>query len=148
MDGLRRLVRVLHVASRASERDLGVSAAQLFVLRQLALAPGQSLTDLAAATRTGQSSVSEVVTRLVKRGLVERRASAVDRRRAELALTDKARALLERAPGTVQERLIAGFARLDAAQRRALADGMDAWLASAGLSGEPATFFFEPTDDA
>jgi DNA-binding MarR family transcriptional regulator len=148
MDGLRRLVRVLHVASRASERDLGVSAAQLFVLRQLALAPGQSLTDLAAATRTGQSSVSEVVTRLVKRGLVERRASAVDRRRAELALTDKARALLERAPGTVQERLIAGFARLDAAQRRALADGMDAWLASAGLSGEPAIFFFEPTDDA
>ena len=36
MDSLRRIVHALRVATRASERSFGVSAAQHFVLRQLA----------------------------------------------------------------------------------------------------------------
>src|SRR5688572_17899204 len=75
MDGIRRIVRELHATTSASERERKVSAAQLFVLRQVALAPGQSLGDLSVRTRTTQSSISEVVTRLVRRGLIERRTS-------------------------------------------------------------------------
>jgi DNA-binding MarR family transcriptional regulator len=142
MDGLRRLVHALHTATGATERELGVSAAQLFVLRQLALEPGQSLGDLCGRTRTTQSSVSEVVGRLVGRGLVRREPSTRDRRRVVLTLTAAGRALQERAGETVQERLIASLGRLDAAQRGALASGMDAWLAGAGLADlEPAMFF-------
>jgi DNA-binding MarR family transcriptional regulator len=145
MDALRRLVHALHVASRASERDLGVSAAQLFVLREVARAPGQSLSQLARSTRTAQSSVSEVVARLVKRGLIVRHRSLTDRRRATLALTAEGNALLQRAPETVQVRLVTGLALLGNRQRRDLADAMEAWLGWADLADAPATFFFEPT---
>ena len=145
MDSLRRIVHSLRVATRASERSFGLSAAQHFVLRQLALAPGQSLIDLARRTRTTQSSVSEVVSRLVKRELVSRRTSDTDRRRTELSLTPAGDAVLRRSPETVQEKLVAGFAALGETERRRIADGLEAWLAASSLGDvEPILFFEEP----
>ena len=144
MDGLRRIVRELRVAAHMCEADHGVSAAQLFVLRQVLAEPRQSMRDLARRTRTSQSSVSEVVARLVARGFVTRHPSPTDRRRAELTLTAEGRALALGAPGTIQERLLAGLEQLDEAQRHALAAGMDAWLSAAGLADVQPTMFFEP----
>lgn len=143
MDGLRRIVHALRTASHASERSFGLSTAQLFVLRQIALAPGQSMSDLARSTRTTQSSVSEVVGRIVRHGLVDRCPAPSDRRRAELTLTASGAAVLARAPETVQERLLAGFARLSDADQHALADGMQAWLAASGLDAVEPVLFFE-----
>ena len=144
MDGLRRIVRALRVSAHVSEADLGVSTAQLFVLRQLLAAPGQSMSDLAERTQTSQSSVSEVVSRLVARGLVTRHPSPTDRRRAELTLSAIGHSVATSAPQTIQERLLAGLEQLDHEQRHAVAAGMAAWLAAAGLDDVPPTMFFEP----
>jgi DNA-binding MarR family transcriptional regulator len=146
MDGLRRIVRALHAGTAASERVVGLSSAQLFVLRQLHAEPEQSLGDIARRTRTTQSSVSEVVGRLVKRGLVAREPSARDRRRAVLTLTAAGAAVVATAPETVQERLVAGFGRLDPAAQRALAESTERWLAESGLADVAPTFFFEPNE--
>jgi DNA-binding MarR family transcriptional regulator len=143
MDGLRRVVHALHTATRASERSVGLSGAQLFVLRQLAVVPGQSLRDLAMRTRTTQSSISEVVGRLVRRGLVTREPSKQDRRRAELTLTDTGVAMLARAPETVQERLLRGFDALPPLERKDLAHHLEAWLTASGLDDVAPAFFFE-----
>jgi DNA-binding MarR family transcriptional regulator len=148
MDAVRRMVRALRVSSRAVERAVGISGAQLFVLRQLAATPGQSLSDLVERTLTHQSTVSEVVARLVERGLVRRRTSAADARRQELTPTARGLALLRAAPVTVQGELIDGFARLTPAQRHAVAEGLEAWLAAAGLADVPPTLFFEPRSGA
>jgi DNA-binding MarR family transcriptional regulator/nitroimidazol reductase NimA-like FMN-containing flavoprotein (pyridoxamine 5'-phosphate oxidase superfamily) len=147
MDAIRRLVRALRSSSAESERDFGLSAAQLFALRQIASQPNQSMSELAARTLTSQSSVSEVVTRLVDRGFVTRLISSRDRRRAELALTDTGQRLLDKVPETIQERLVAGFNRLTPVQQAGLASGLEAWLAEAGLNDVPATMFFEPAGD-
>jgi DNA-binding MarR family transcriptional regulator len=146
MDGLRRIVHALRIGTSASERVIGLSSAQLFVLRQLAAESEQSLGELARRTRTTPSSVSEVVSRLVRRGLVAREASARDRRRAVLTLTAAGVALVKAAPETVQDRLVAGFGRLDRGSQRALADAIEAWLAASGLADVTPTFFFEPDD--
>ena len=146
MDGLRRIVRALHAGTASSERLVGLSSAQLFVLRQLHAEPEQSLGDIARRTRTTQSSVSEVVGRLVKRGLVAREPSPRDRRRAVLTLTTTGRAVVETAPETVQEWLVAGFGRLDPAAQRALAKSIEEWLAASGLADVAPTFFFEPSE--
>jgi DNA-binding MarR family transcriptional regulator len=148
MDSLRRVVHALNIATRASERAFGVSAAQLFVLRQLAARSGQSLSDLAARTRTTPSSISEIVARLVRRGLIERRPSEDDRRRAELSLTDRGRTTLAKAPVTIQERLLLGFDQLDGTSRAALADLLEAWLTASGLDDVAPALFFEPSPPA
>lgn len=145
MDSLRRVVHALRVATRASERAYGLSAAQVFVLRQLATTSRQSLSDLAARTRTTQSSISEVVARLVVRGLVTREPSAEDRRRAELSLTAAGHAMLASAPETVQERLLRGFDQLDQQSRTTLAENLESWLAASGLDDIAPALFFEPS---
>ena len=144
MDSLRRVVHALRTATRASERAFGLSAAQLFVLRQLSVTAGQSLTDLAARTRTTQSSISEVVARLVRNGLV----SAKDRRRAELSLTTAGEAVLANAPETVQERLLRGFESLDERTQRTLVDSVESWLTASGLDDVTPALFFEPSRGA
>jgi len=144
LDSLRRIVRSLRESSRAAEADLGVSGAQLFVVRALAEAPALSLNELAARTHTHQSTVSMVVKRLVARRLVARSISARDGRRLVLRLTARGRALLARAPLAAQDALIAGLAALASRDRRALAAGLQRLVEAMRLhDAEPAMFFEE-----
>jgi DNA-binding MarR family transcriptional regulator len=143
MNGLRRVVRALSASARALPESGGVSGAQLFVLRQIANAPGASVRELAERTLTGQSTVSEVVSRLVDRGLVERGTSARDARQTVLTLTTKGRRATARSETTAQERLAAALDTLPADERETLAWGFERWLAAAGLAETPATMFFE-----
>ena len=143
MDSLRRVVHALRIATRASEHAVGLSGAQLFVLRQLSVTSGQSLSDLAARTRTTQSSISDVVARLVRNGLVSRAPSSRDRRRAVLSLTAAGEALLANAPETIQERLLRGLESLDEQTRRTMADSLESWLTASGLDDVAPTLFFE-----
>src|SRR5437762_1319635 len=52
LNALRRMVRGLRSAAEAIERDVRISAAQLFVLSELAQVPDQSVKDLAAVPST------------------------------------------------------------------------------------------------
>jgi MarR family transcriptional regulator, organic hydroperoxide resistance regulator len=145
MNVLRQLVRALRAADSESEGTLGVTAAQLFVLRVIQSAGSLSVSELAQHMATAQSSVSEVVARLAKKRVITRRRSAVDRRRTEISLSDAGRGLLERVPETVQERLIAAFRRLSAERQREAAKLLRGWIDDAGLGDVGVMMFFEPT---
>jgi DNA-binding MarR family transcriptional regulator len=143
LDDLRRIVRVLRTASRQAEQRLGVTGAQLFVLKALDDEPRLSLTALALRTRTDQSTVSVVVKRLVARGLVDRVRAADDARRADLSLTRRGRTLLGTSPRAAQDGLITGLERLSAADRRALRKGLGALVVAMRLDDQPPVMFFE-----
>ncbi|WP_223645114.1 MarR family winged helix-turn-helix transcriptional regulator [Corallococcus sp. EGB] len=143
MDGLRRLVRLLRVSTRASERLVGISGAQLFILQELAEAGPCSINALAERTLTHQSSVSVVVTKLIEQGLVSRRRSDEDARRVEVALEPKGRALIRKAPPMAQARLISALRGLEPGVRAGLVQGLDAWVRALGLDGDVAPLFFE-----
>jgi DNA-binding MarR family transcriptional regulator len=146
LDAIRRIVRVLRVSSRETEKELALSGAQLFVLQRLADAPAQSVGDLAARTMTDQSSVSVVVSRLVEKGLVARAPSKLDARRSVTSLTARGRALLRRAPRPAQAHLIDGLRRLEPAELAGLAIGLERLVDAMGIGHERAALFFE--DDA
>src|SRR5437868_13846588 len=87
LDAIRRIVQALRESSRGTERRVGLSAAQLFVLLKLSGERALSINELAARTLTHQSSVSVVVSRLLEAGMVARARSEKDARRVEIALT-------------------------------------------------------------
>ncbi len=146
LDALRHLVRALAGSSRTVEAGTGISGAQLFVLRTLSEQTHPiSVNDLADLTLTHQSTVSGVVARLVDQALVKRSRAAGDARRVELVITAEGRALLADAPPTVQTQLVAGISRLSAAQRRSLADALEAWLDAAGIENGTVVMFHERT---
>jgi DNA-binding MarR family transcriptional regulator len=145
LDALRRIVQGLRESSRAAERRVGMSGAQLFVLQTLAESPGLSLNQLAERTRTHQSSVSAVVTRLTRARLVERGTARGDARRAEIRLTPRGHRKLRLAPRTAQERLVAAIDGLTAADRARLAATLDRLVDGMGIAKHrPATLFDEP----
>ena len=146
LDAVRQIVRTLHESSRAAEKTLGLSGAQLFVLQKLADSPGLSLNALAALTHTHQSSVSAVVSRLAERGLVLRTAAADDARRLELRVSAEGRRLVARAPDAAQARLVDAIERLPAARRRALARSLNDLTTIMELTGRTPVMFFDTSD--
>lgn len=144
MNGVRRLVRVLRSSNSESERRSGITTAQLFVLKDIAEHPGGSLGDVATRTLTTQSTASEVVARLVDRGLVSRKPASDDRRRVALSATAEGQEVLRASGPPVQERLIAAISQLPPAQQEAIAGGLTDWLDAAGFGEVSPTMFFEP----
>lgn len=143
MNGLRRIVRALRAGNSEMQRTTGVSSAQLFALREIARHPNRSLSELATATLTTQSSVSEVVTRLIQNGLVIRKVAADDHRRTELEPTELGRDALRNAPETAQEKLLAGLRSLSESRQHQLATALEAWIKAAALEHVAPTMFFE-----
>lgn len=143
LDSIRRLVRLLRVSDRQAQADLGVSGAQLFVLTELGKTPALSLGELAARTRTDQSSVSVVVTRLVEAGLVTRDRDERDARRLVLHLTRSGRAMLQKAPVVAQERLLSMFDRMPVDELRRFADTFQEIVDGVGAEDGPAPMLFE-----
>jgi DNA-binding MarR family transcriptional regulator len=143
LNALRRMVRGLRSAAEGIERELNVSAAQLFVLTQLAQVPDQSVKDLAVVTMTTHSTVSQVVGQLIAKGLVTRTADASDGRRSVLSLTRQGANLVKKSPRLIQADLIKGFGALRPTERRDLANGLERWLDTSGLGGVRSTMLFE-----
>ncbi len=148
MDAIRRLVHGTRVYSRATEKQFGLSLAQLFVLQKLSDVPALSLNELAERTVTHQSSVSVVVTRLVKSGLVQRTRSAVDGRSRDIALTSKGQAVLRKAPPATQQRMIAAIAAMPAPSRRQLAGLLERVVEGSGLGQTPPAMLSHGLQDA
>jgi DNA-binding MarR family transcriptional regulator len=143
MDALRRLVSSLRTSGSAASGELGMSVAQLFAIRVIGEQPGLSMGELASRTLTTLSAVSEVVTRLVRRGLVRRDAAPDDHRRAMLTLTPAGERLARDLDQTLPERLIAALQAMTPNARLVLADALDAWVAGAGLASVPPIMFGE-----
>jgi DNA-binding MarR family transcriptional regulator len=140
---LRRIVRYLRLADREVEVTCRLSAAQLFVLHTLVETSGLSLAALAERTLTDQSSVSTVVARLVERGLVTRRVSTTDRRRAELRITAAGHRMVERAPHVPQAQLIAAIRAMPAARRGELVRALEGLVAAIGADAVAPRMLFE-----
>ena len=81
-----------HVAAEFARRlaPLGLTPAHVGILRVLAMKPGISQQELAAAIGAVPSRVVKLLDELEERGLVERRRSATDRRHHELHLAPAA----------------------------------------------------------
>ena len=143
MDSLRTLVRALRISTRAVEREIGISGAQLFVLQVLDGEPARSVNELAERTSTHQSSVSTVVSRLVERGLVVRRPAADDARRMEIYISPAGREVMKNAPRTAQIRMIQALQAMEPDRVRTFGQALEELVGAAGFGGLPASMFFE-----
>jgi MarR family transcriptional regulator, lower aerobic nicotinate degradation pathway regulator len=143
MNAIRRIIHALQVGSRASQKSIGISGAQLFVLQILAAGDVMSINELASRSCTHQSSVSVVAQRLVEAKLVKKAASAADGRRLDLSVTAAGRRLLKSQVATPQERIIAALARLAPPRLLALRLLLEEVIAECGFDLGPILMFFE-----
>ena len=106
VQGLRRIVKALHTYSQDVRNAYGLTGPQLWALKTLRHTGRMSTGRLAAALAVHQSSVSILVDRLDKRGLVRRIRGQLDHRFVDIELTKRGTALAEDAPEAAQGRLL------------------------------------------
>jgi len=143
MNALRRIVQGLRQSAAYSEKTIGLTAAQLLILKQVQAHDGLSVNALAAATYTHQSTVSEIVSRLELKGFVQRDRATDDARRVEIRLTSNGRALLSMNPYSASARLMQAVKSLPPETVESLAQGLEALIRTAGLAEETPVLFFE-----
>ncbi len=99
----------LQQASRRMASRLGVTGPQRLVLRLVALFPGMAAGGLAAALRLHPSSVTILLNRLEKNGLLERTRDPEDGRRVNLRLTARGERVASHTEGTVENAMKAAL---------------------------------------
>jgi len=96
LDFMRSLWRLNHAFERLSRRmvaTFGVTAQQRMIIRCVGKYPGMTATQLARHFHLDAGTVSTALARLERKGLLERRRAARDRRRLTLGLTAQGRSV-------------------------------------------------------
>lgn len=109
---LRRITRAIDLHSRWLASNFGLTIPQLVCLRTLATKGALTASELAHAVDLSQATVTGIVDRLVRRDLVTRERSKVDRRRVVVEITDAGSQLLHSSPSPLQERFLSRLAEL------------------------------------
>ena len=87
---------------REIEQACGVTGSQLWILQEVANTPGIGISELADRLSIHQSTGSQLVEKLVTRGLVTKERSKEDQRRVGLWVTEATSKLLKYAPGPAE----------------------------------------------
>lgn len=140
--GLRRIVRALEIYSREVQRDFGLTAPQLWAVATLAQAGPLTTGELARSLLVHQSSVSLLVQRLERRGLVRRTRARSDRRFVRIELTERGAALATKAPTPAQGRLLHGLEGLPPLRVRRIRRVIDDLVRIMEAQDVEARFFF------
>jgi DNA-binding MarR family transcriptional regulator len=133
----------LQSTSKRMEASLGITGPQRLVLRLVGRFPGITAGNLAQILHVHPSTLTGVLKRLEKRGLLERKSDPLDGRKALFALTDAGRALDVPSTGTVESAVQRVLSRMS---RTRILHTQDVLTALAEeLGGTPTAP--EPSDD-
>ena len=122
---LRRIRRLLRQTFAADLARADLTAPQVGVLSLLAAADGQALSDLSHQLHLSHSTVSGIVDRLARKGLVERRVDAQDRRVSRVFLSAPVAAYTRATlPARQQGPLLRVVGRATPEQREAIRSGL------------------------
>ena len=130
---LRRITRAIDLRSRMLLQDYGLTAPQLTALHAISRLQPVTASVLAKEIHLGQPTVTGIVTRLERRGLIERTRGERDRRSVSITLTEEGERVLRDAPSLLQDQFLQRLGDLKEWERtqilatlQRIADMMDA----------------------
>ncbi|MCY1082080.1 MarR family winged helix-turn-helix transcriptional regulator [Archangium lansingense] len=126
----------LQSTSKRMEATLGLTGPQRLVLRLVGRFPGITAGRLAHIMHVHPSTLTGVLKRMEKRGLLERKSDPLDGRKALFALTDAGRALDVPSEGTVEHAVQRAISRMSKARLTNAQDVLMALAEELG-AGEP-----------
>jgi DNA-binding MarR family transcriptional regulator len=122
---LRAVRRLLWRPLEADIERGGLTAPQVAALAELAAADGPSLKELSRRLALSHSTVSGIVDRLERRGLVHRRPDPADGRSTRIVLAEPVREYLARTlPARRRGPVLAALRRASAEERARVRDGL------------------------
>jgi DNA-binding MarR family transcriptional regulator len=132
----RIVIRAAQRHSQWVEKQCGVSGAQLWVMQELDEHPGLRVGELARRMAIHQTTVSNLLYGLEKRGLIGKERDRSDQRVVKLALSESGKALLDAAPKPARGLLPEAMRKLDGDAMALLDQGLQALIDGIGLLDE------------
>ncbi len=112
MINLRKIIRAIDMNSKKLIKRVGLTGPQLVILNEIEHSGEISAGEVARAVSLSQATVTGILDRLEKRGLVHRQRSQHDKRRIMLSITDAGKQILETKPPLMQEAFVEKFSSL------------------------------------
>ena len=110
---LRQIIRAIDLHSKRLERESGLTGPQLLVMQLIGTAGEITAGVIAREVSLSQATVTSILDRLEKKGLLQRVRSTTDKRKVMVSLTDAGGKALEKAPTLMQESFINAFNHLE-----------------------------------
>jgi DNA-binding MarR family transcriptional regulator len=109
---LRRIIRATDLHSKHLAKTTGLTAPQIILLKTIRDQGEMTIGGLAGTINLSQATVTTIIDRLEKRGLVERARSSTDKRKVYALLTDAGHEVLKSAPMPLQYQFARQFGDL------------------------------------
>jgi DNA-binding MarR family transcriptional regulator len=155
LTALRRIIRAIDLRSRRLVEESGLTGPQLMVLRAAARLSGSPIGAIAREVHLSQPTVTGILDRLERQGLIRRERGEPDRRIVLVTVTPEGGRVLRAAPSLLEDGFRTQLARLESWEQTQIlatlqrlasmmgAEGLDASpvLATGPIdpAGEPAT---------
>jgi DNA-binding MarR family transcriptional regulator len=110
---LRRIIRATDLHSRKLGKKTGLTTPQLVIIQAVGDLKDPTVSDIAKAVSLSLATVTTILNRLERNGIVNRARSSVDRRRVIVTLTEEGRDLKSSAPKPLQDSFVDRFTRLE-----------------------------------
>jgi DNA-binding MarR family transcriptional regulator len=109
---LRRIIRATDLHAKQVARATGLTPTQLLVLETIEQLGAVAISRIAKEINLSQATVTTILDRLERRGLVYRERDVADKRIVHALLTDAGARILRQAPPALQQRFVAAFEAL------------------------------------
>ena len=110
---LRRILRATDTYARELAQSAGLTTVQFRALQLIAEKGHCTATEIAQRMIVSQATVTALVDKLVRKGLVVREKSLADRRQTDINLTALGQAAVDNAPDPLQQQFVKRFEALE-----------------------------------
>ena len=112
MIALRKIIQAIELNSRKLVKRVGLTGPQLVILQEIVRGGELTAGEIAKAVSLSQATVTGILERMEKRGLLARQRSDRDKRRILVRITEAGRQILQEAPPLMQEAFVEKFSDL------------------------------------
>lgn len=126
----RIIVSAAQKYSQRVEKQLGVTGAQLWIMKEIDVTPGLRVGEVAKKLAIHQTTASNLLDALEKKEMICKSRLATDQRIVNLTLTDKGRSLMKKAPEPVRGLLPEALSQMKGDDLMRLGESMDILLHS------------------
>ena len=110
---LRRIIRATDLHSRQLGKKTGLTTPQLVIIQAVGDLKDPTVSDIAKAVSLSLATVTTILNRLERNGVINRARSSVDRRRVIVTLTEEGQGLKRSAPKPLQDSFVDRFTSLE-----------------------------------
>ncbi len=112
MIALRKIIQAIDMNSKKLVKRVGLTGPQLVILQEISNLGEVTAGEVARAVSLSQATLTGILERMEKRGLLSRQRSEQDKRRVMVRITDRGVKVLDDAPPLMQEEFVDEFSSL------------------------------------